>query len=148
MTSHFVASVAAISLLGAGFAVAGETRSSAVLPALTSISATNGEGASGQKCSVVENRDGLPGKADVIRTVLGDGSCVCTVTTGPENNNGAAETIVRALRRDRECTNPAELGNLDNAPGGGDGGFGGVGFVAGGVALAGGLGVALGKKSP
>ena len=149
MTSQFIASVAAISLLGAGVAASSETRSYAVLPALTSTSVANGEGASGQKCRVEVVREGMPGAADVARTVLDNGDCLCTVRTGPANNNGSAESIVVALLRDRECTNPVSAGQLAQGAGGGGGIGGALPFVLGGLAVAGGVAVGLGgKKSP
>lgn len=158
MASQLIASIAAVSLLGTGLVAASETRSSAVLPALTSTTLTDGQGGGEQKCRVDVVRDGLSGSADVSRQVLGNGDCVCTIRTGPSSNNGSAESIVVALLRDRECVGaPAVAGAAGGssagaggvAGGAGAGGIGSGGIAAlGGLAVAGGLAAGLGSKSP
>lgn len=147
MTSYLLTAAAAVSLLGAGFANAGETRS---IEAMTGQVAMFGGGqagdASGDKCRVDVIRSGAPGAADVSRQTFSDGSCVCTVTTGPNGTNGAAETVVANLLRDRECAGtPAvvtDTGSAAAASGGGVGGGAVIGVLFGVAAL--GVGVAAG----
>lgn len=148
MASQLIASIAAVGLLGTGLAAAGETRSFAVLPALTAVSVADGQGSGGQKCEVVVNRVGLPGAADITRQVLDNGNCVCTISTGPSSNNGSAEAVVVALLRDKECEGAPAPGAEEGA--GSGGGLGGGGAAAlGGLAVAGGLAAGLsGSKSP
>ena len=153
MASQLIASIAAVGLLGSGLVAATETRSYAVLPALTATTVADGQGAGGEKCRVDVVREGLPGEAAVTRQVLDNGDCVCTIRTGPASNNGSAESIVVALLRDRECVGaplaaaPGSAGA--GGVGGGGGGLGAGGAAAlGGLALAGGLAVGLGSKSP
>jgi len=153
VASQLIASIAAVSLLGTGMVAASETRSYAVLPALTSTTLADGQADGGQKCRVDVVREGLAGSADVTRQVLDNGDCVCTIRTGPASGNGSAEAIVVALLRDRECVGappPAGLGEGGAGAGGaGGGGLGGAGIAAlGGLAVAGGLAVGLGSKSP
>jgi hypothetical protein len=139
MTSHLLAAAAAVGLLGAGLANAGETRSIEAMTGQSAIfAAGEGGGAAGDKCRVDVVRTGSAGSADIARQNLSDGSCVCTITTGPAGGNGAAESIVGNLLRDRECeggSTPAEESS---------GGMGtdtivgivfGVGAIGAGVAL-------------
>ncbi len=141
MTSHLLAAAAAVGLLGAGFANAGETRS---FEAMTGQSAMFGSGeggsAAGDKCRVDVIRSGSTGTADVTRQAFSDGSCVCTVTTGPSDSNGSAETIVSGLLRDRECEGapaPGEEASQAGGPGGMIGVLAAVAGVGGGVAVTG-----------
>lgn len=102
MTSQFIAAAASIALLGAGIAGAEGTRSSEALPGLNTTLAA-GEGGSADRCRVDVVRTASSGAADITRHVLNDGTCVCTITTGPSGNNGNAEGIVTNLLRDRAC---------------------------------------------
>lgn len=121
MTSQFLAAAASVALLGAGFAGIEGTRSSEVLPA-HQISFTSAQGASGSKCRVDVVRTGTAGVADIARSELSDGTCVCTVTTGQPSVNGAAETVVTNLLRDRSCEGaPAPGREVSQAAGGGGG---------------------------
>jgi hypothetical protein len=109
VTSQFIASAAAVALLGAGFAGTTGTRSSETLPAFSS-SVANDDGGSGKKCRVDVIRSGTPGAADIARTVETDGTCICTVTTGPAAGNGSAENVVTGLLRDRSCEGAPGVG--------------------------------------
>lgn len=102
MTSQFIAAAASVALLGAGFAGIEGTRSSEVLPA-HQIAFTSAQGTSGGQCRVDVVRTGTAGVADITRSELSDGTCVCTVTTGQPSVNGAAETVVTNLLRDKSC---------------------------------------------
>ena len=73
-----------------------------------------------------------------------NGDCVCTISTGPELNNGAAEAIVVALLRDRECESTPPPGAKQGV-GGGAAAAGGLAAAA--AAAAAGLGGG-GTKSP
>ena len=152
MASQIFAVLASAGLVTAGFASAGETRSSAALPGQVSLlgEGQSAGGLTGDKCRVEVVRRGQPGAADVTRQVLSNGSCVCTVTTGSAAGNGSAESIVSALLRDRECNGaPSVSDNIGQqisgaASGGGIGGLV-VPLVIGVGAI--GLGVALGNTS-
>jgi hypothetical protein len=102
VTSYLVAAAASVALLGAGFAGIEGTRSAEALPAFGTALASD-DGGSGNRCRVDVIRTGISGVADITRTELTDGTCVCTVTTGPVNGNGAAEDVVTSLLRDRTC---------------------------------------------
>jgi hypothetical protein len=146
VTSHLLAAAAAIGLLGAGFANAGETRSFEAMTGQAAMFGTGeGGGAAGDQCRVDVVRTGSAGTADVTRQTFSDGSCVCTVTTGPASSNGSAETIVTNLLRDRECAGAAVVSNEPAKAGGGGGGI--VGALAG-VAGVGGAVAASGNDSP
>jgi len=141
VTSHFLATAAAVSLLGAGIAGAAETRS---FEAMTAPAAMFGSGEGGgggaDKCRVDVVRTGAPGSADIARQDFADGSCVCTITTGPAGNNGSAESVVGALQRDRECHNgaaPAEESNGGIGAGAVAGALLGLGALAAGAAAGG-----------
>lgn len=140
MTSQFLAAAAAVGLLGAGMAGASETRS---FEAMTSPAAMfgSGEGSGGaEKCRVDVVRNGAPGSADIARQDFADGSCVCTITTGPAGNNGSAESVVGALQRDRECETsaaPAEESNGGIGAGAVAGALLGLGALAAGAAAGG-----------
>lgn len=150
MSSQIIAAIVAAGLVGAGVASASETRSVSALP-VQSLMAADGAGAGGE-CRVDVIRSGTPGSADVTRQVFNNGSCICTITTGPSGNaNGSAEAIVGSLLRDRTCDGAPAPGNLGSqvagAAGGGSGTSGTVLTVliaAGGAA---GLAVASGKDS-
>ncbi len=156
MSSQIVAGIVAAGLVGAGVASANETRSVSALPsqslmAVDGIGSGAGQGAGGE-CRVDVVRSGAPGSADVTRQIFNNGSCVCTITTGPSGNaNGSAEAIVGALLRDRTCDGAPAASNLGSqasaAAGGGGGTSGAVltALVAAGGAA--GLIVALGKDS-
>lgn len=150
MSSQIIAAIVAAGLVGAGVASASETRSVSALP-VQSLMAADGAGAGGE-CRVDVIRSGTPGSADVTRQVFNNGSCICTITTGPSGNaNSSAEAIVGSLLRDRTCDGAPAPGNLGSqvagAAGGGSGTSGTVLTVliaAGGAA---GLAVASGKDS-
>ncbi len=111
------------------------------MPALQSAFA-DGEGSGmGEKCRVDVIRGAAPGSAEVTRQVLDNGGCVCTVQAGPIDNNGAAEGIVSALLRDRECDGAPDTPADHAASAGAGGGIPGAGLVMGGAAMAG-LGLA------
>ena len=154
MSSQITAAIVAFGLVGAGVASANETRSVSALPT-QSLMAVDGIGAgagAGGECRVDVIRSGAPGSADVTRQVFNNGSCVCTITTGPSGNaNGSAEAIVGALLRDRTCDGAPPAGEMgtqaSGAAGGGSGSSGLLLPLAGGAALAAGLAVTLGKDS-
>ena len=78
------------------------------------------QGGSGGKCRVDVVRTGTAGVADITRSELSDGTCVCTVTTGQPSVNGAAENVVTNLLRDRTCDGaPAPGREISQAAGGG-----------------------------
>ena len=152
MSSQIVAGIVAAGLVGAGVASASETRSVSALPS-QSLMAVDGAGAgAGGECRVDVVRSGAPGSADVTRQVFTNGSCVCTITTGPSGNaNGSAEAIVASLLRDRTCDGAPPAGEMGTQASGAAGGGGGTSgavltalVAAGGAA---GLIVALGKDS-
>ncbi len=124
MTSQLIAGAASIALLGAGFAGAEGTRSVEALPAQSAMLAAD-EAGSGNKCLVEVIRSGTPGAADITRSALADGSCVCTVTTGQPSGNGSAEEIVTNLLRDRVCDGAPAPGKVvaEAATGGGSAGI-------------------------
>lgn len=156
MSTQLIAVLAAAGLVGVGVAGAAETRAFSAIPGAVSLMSDGQGGGGGDKCRVDVIRSGTPGAADVTRQVLDNGNCVCIVTTGPVQTNGAAEEIVKALLRERTCAsaplaavtgaNPGVGGAVSSAAVSG----GGVGAVLpvliGGVGAAG-LAVALGKDS-
>ena len=146
MTSQILAAAASIALIGAGVAGTSGTRAFEAMPGVSAAFADGEGGGSTDKCRVDVIRSGNPGAADITRQVLSDGSCVCSITTGPSNGNGSAEDIVTALLRDRTCADAPAAGKLagDPAPRGAGsslgyilGGIGVIGVVAG-LAVAGG----------
>lgn len=149
MASQFLAILAAGGLLSAGV-VASETRSAAVLP-LAGAMLAQGAGGAGEKCRVDVVRAGVPGSAAITRATLPQGGCVCTITTGPSGSaNGAAEDVVSALLRDRECENAPAPGDIGEAARGAAGGGGGSGVLIGvlvAAGVAGGLAAGLGGDS-
>lgn len=163
MASHFLGILAAASLVSTGVVAASETRSADALPGVTNaMGAAQGAGQGGgqggvaDKCRVDVVRTGAPGAAEVTRLANANGGCVCTITTGPAGDaNGAAESVVTSLLRDRECDGVRAPGDIGRAASGAAGGGGGSGvligvLVAAGVAggLAAGGGGAGGNDSP
>lgn len=146
MTSQFIAAAASVALLGTGFASAGGVRSSEVLPAFNATVAAD-QAAGGNSCRVDVVRNGPSGSADISRAVLNDGSCVCTITTGPSGNNGAAEGIVGNLLRDRNCDGAPNRGQQISRAAQTGGGSDVVLPVVIGVVGAVGLAVAVGADS-
>jgi hypothetical protein len=125
VSSQIVATIAGAALVLGGFAAGAGTRSAAALPERVGLAASGAAEAAQSlpagRCQVEVLRSGAAGSSDVRRRQLDNGDCVCTITTGPSPVNGAAEDIVRALLRDRECTNvlaPADLGNVTGGMGG------------------------------
>lgn len=159
MASQILGLLAAASLVSTGMVAASETRSADALPGVASaMGAGEGGGQGGaDKCRVDVRRTGAPGASQVTRQVFNNGGCVCTITTGPAGDaNGAAESLVTALLRDRECEGAPAPGEIGQAASGAAGGGGGSGVligvlvaagVAGGVA-AGGGGGSGGNDSP
>lgn len=147
MTSQFIATAASVALLGAGFSSVDGTRSAEALP-MNSVSMNQGLADGPARVDVI--RSGPSGTAKITRTVLTDGTTVCTVTTGPKDTNGAAEDIVKNLLRDRSCTGAPAPGRpiAEAATGAGGGGAGGVVIpVLIGTVGAAGLAVAMGSDS-
>lgn len=148
MTSQFIAAAASVALLGAGFSAVDGTRSAEALP-MNSASLADGDVAGGNRCRVDVIRAAPAGAASITRHVLTDGTCVCTVTTGPSGNNGNAESIVANLLRDRACEGaPAPGRPVAEAATGATGSAGGVVLpVLIGTVGAAGLAVAMGSDS-
>jgi hypothetical protein len=97
------------------------------------------------KCRVDVLRTVAGGRADITRSELSDGTCVCTVTTGPQTINGSAEDIVVGLLRDRECAGAPVAGGNPLSAGGSILGL--LPAVVGAPAV-GGLAAGLGSSSP
>jgi len=145
VSSNLVATIAGAALVVGGFAAGTGTRSYSALPVSTTAAAAAGAATGGQ-CQVEVRRSGDAGTSDVRRLQIDNGDCVCVITTGPSSANGAAEDIVRALLRDRQCTDalaPTDLGPTTGATGGMGGIVLPVVFGVGAV----GLGAALGGSS-
>jgi hypothetical protein len=148
VTSHFLAAAAAVGLLSAGLVNASETRSfEAMTGRSTMFGSGEGSGADAGRCRVDVVRSGSVGTADISRQEFSDGSCVCTVTTGPSGNNGSAEEIVNRLLRDRECAGAPAPGEEASQAGGGPGGLIGALAAVAGVGTAG-VAASSGKDSP
>lgn len=148
MTSQFIAAAASVALLGAGFSSVDGTRSADSLP-MGSAKLAEGQAGGGGNARVDVIRTGPSGTAKITRTVMTDGTTVCTVTTGPAGNNGDAEDIVKGLLRDRACEGaPAPGRPIADAVTGASGGGGGV-IIPALVATLGaaGLAVAMGSDS-
>lgn len=128
MISQFLTAAAAIGLLGAGIASSGETRS---FEALTAAAGA----ASAGVCRVDVVRTGAAGSAEISRQNLSDGSCVCTIVTGPAGANGSAEATVESLRRGASCEGSLPAGEATQAAGGGGGVVIGVLFAVSAVAV-------------
>jgi hypothetical protein len=144
--SQVIATIAAAALLAGGFAAGAETRSMGALPRSTALVAAGAAAATAtEKCivDVVRNRSG--GTSQIERAERPDGRCICRIFTGPSASNGAAETVVDALLRDRECANApaAPVDGSTAAAGATGGGLGGavlpVVFGVGAVGLGAGL---------
>ena len=146
VTAKLVAILASAGLASSGVYAASATRAADVLPAASVALMAQGS-ATGEKCVVNVDRNGTAGVANVTRSVLASGQCVCNVSTGPEAGNGSAEGVVSALLRDRTCDGAPAAGDAGAEQAGGGGGSGGVlGGVVGAVAV-GGLAAGLGGKS-
>ncbi|HOB13926.1 MAG TPA: hypothetical protein PKN09_06765 [Novosphingobium sp.] len=146
MTSQFIAAAASIAVLGAGFAGVDGVRSAEALPMMSSTVAAEAAG-DGNRCRVDVIRSAPSGAADITRQVLNDGSCVCTITTGPSSNNGGAESIVTNLLRDRTCDGAPAPGRPVAEAATAGGGSSVVIPVLVGVVGAAGLAVAVGSDS-
>ena len=95
-------------------------------------------GGLGQTCGVKISRSASAGVFDVARQVLGNGKCICRVTTGPRSQGGSAESALASLLSRRSCAD-APLAASTAATGGGLGTgvyIGGGLLVAGAVAAA------------
>lgn len=150
MAGYLISALAAAGLASAGLAAAGGLRSADALPVI--LLADGASAAS--KCSVKVVRTGEAGTASIVRDQLADGSCTCVVTTGAASANGAAESVVSNLLRDRECTGAPSAEAAANSAGGevagaaaGAAGPGAILPVLLGAGGAGGLGAALGSAS-
>ena len=147
MTSQLLAAAASVALVGAGVAGTSGVRSFEAMPTRTSAVADGeGAGASGM-CRVDVVRSGGSGTVTSTRTVLNDGSCVCTLVTGPAGANGNAEDVVTGMLRDRTCPESPTVGRAvsEVATTGGGGGI--IIPVLVGVVGAAGLAVALSANS-
>jgi hypothetical protein len=117
------------------------------MPTRTSAVA-DGEGAgASDMCRVDVVRTGDAGTVTSTRTVLNDGSCVCTLVTGPAGANGSAEDVVAGMLRDRTCPESPTVGRTVSDAATTGGGSGAVIPVIVGVVAAAGLAVALGSSS-
>ena len=150
MTSQVLAAAASLALVGAGVAGTSGVRSFEAMPTRTSAVADGeGAGASGM-CRVDVVRSGEGGTVTSTRTMLNDGSCVCTLVTGPAGANGNAEDVVTGMLRDRTCPDSPMVGKVGPAVSAVATSGGGSGFVIPvlvGVVGAAGLAVALGANS-
>ena len=148
MTSQLLAASASIALVAAGVVGTSGVRSFEAMPTRTSAVADGeGAGASGM-CRVDVVRSGDGGTVNSTRTVLNDGSCVCTLVTGPAGANGNAEDVVTAMLRDRTCPDSPTVGRAVSEVASTSGGSGGLIIpVLVGVVGAAGLAVALGSNS-
>ena len=147
MTSQFLAAAASVALVGAGVAGTAGVRSFEAMPTRTSAVADGeGAGASGM-CRVDVVRSGESGTVTSTRTVLNDGSCVCTLVTGPAGANGNAEDVVTAMLRDRTCPDSPMVGRAVSEAARTGGGGGVIIPVLVAVVGAAGLAVALGANS-
>ena len=103
MFTQLLAAAASVAMIGAGAVAPSGFRSSEALPMAQSVTSDrDGDGDSG-KCRVDVVRSGQSGTVTSTRTVLRDRSCVCTLVTGPSDNNGNAEEVINAMLRDRSC---------------------------------------------
>ena len=149
MASQIIATIAAAALVAGGFVVGSETRSMGALPRSTAlVTAGAATAAASEKCVVDVVRTRAPGSSQIERDERPDGQCICRIFTGPSVSNGAAESVVAALLRDRECANapvaaPADGAAAGAAAGATGGGLGGavlpVVFGVGAIGLGAGL---------
>lgn len=147
MTSQLLAAVASVALVGAGVAGTSGVRSFEAMPTRTSAVADGeGAGASGQ-CRVDVVRSGEGGMVTTTRSVMSDGSCVCTVATGPAGGNGNADEVVTGILRDRKCADAPTVGRQVSEAALSGGGSGVIIPVLVGVVGAAGLAVALSSNS-
>lgn len=147
MISQLLAAAASVALVGAGVAGTSGVRSFEAMPTRTSAVADGeGVGASGQ-CRVDVVRSGEGGAVTSTRTILNDGSCVCTLVTGPAGANGNAEDVVNGMLRDRTCPESPTVGQQVSEAATSGGGSGVIIPVLVGVVGAAGLAVALGSNS-
>ena len=109
----------------------------------------SGAGMSGggeELCRVRVSRSASAGVFDLSRQVLGNGQCVCRVTTGPRSQGGEAESALAALLLRRSCAD-APLAPASAS----GGGLGSTGLIVGGLLVAGGVAAAVasgGSDSP
>lgn len=151
MISQLLAAAASVALVGAGVAGTSGVRSFEAIPTRTAAVADGeGAGASGM-CRVDVVRTGNSGTVTSTRSVLNDGSCVCTLVTGPAGANGNAEDVITGMLRDRTCPESPMVGQSAEAEvagvGAGGSGSGLVIPLLVGVVGAGGLAVALSSNS-
>lgn len=147
MFTQFLAASASVALIGAGVAGSSAIRSFDALPSVQSAVADGEGGGAADICRVDVIRAGTPGSSSVTREVLTDGSCVCSITTGPASDNGSAENIVTALLRDRSCADAPLVGNDAAGAASAGGGSGAIIPVLVGVVGVAGLAAAVGAAS-
>jgi hypothetical protein len=141
-----IALLASASLATSGAYAVSVTRAADVLPGAPSAFMAEGN-AGGQQCRVDVVRSEPAGVAKVTRGVLPDGQCLCTVKTGPQGNNGSAESVVNELLNSRSCDGAPPAGETPEGASAGGGGSGGmIGGLVGALAV-GGLAAGLGGKS-
>ena len=144
MFSQLLAAAASVALIGAGALAPSSIRSSDAMPMAQSVAADGASDAGTCRVDVV--RTGGSGTVSSTRTVLKDHNCVCTLVTGPTDNNGNAEDVVNAMLRDRTCPDSPMVGEtVSQAAQASHGGL--VIPVLVGVVVAAGLAVALGSHS-
>ena len=150
MISQLLAAGASVALVGVGVASTSGVRSFEAMPTRSSAVADGeGAGASGM-CRVDVVRSGDGGTVTSTRTVLNDGSCVCTLVTGPAGANGNAEDVVTGMLRDRTCPDSPMAGKVGPAVSSVASSGGGSGLIIPvlvGVVGAAGLAVALSANS-
>lgn len=147
MISQLLAAAASVALVGAGVAGTSGVRSFEAMPTRTSAVADGDVGGQGGQCRVDVVRSGNGGTVTTTRTVMNDGSCVCTVMTGPAGANGNAEDVVTGILRDRTCAESPMVGRAVSEVATTGGGSGVIIPVLIGVVGAAGLAVALGSNS-
>lgn len=147
MMSQFLTAVTSLALIGAGALGSADVRASDAIP-MSQTKVTDGDsGGASNICRVDVIRSGKGGTVNTTRTVLTDNSCVCTVVTGPADDNGNAEDVVAAILRDRTCAASPVVGKAVSGVATSGGGRGVILPVLVGVVGAAGLAVALGAKS-
>ncbi len=147
MTSQILAAAASFALVGTGVAGSSGVRSFEAIPMrISAVADAEGAGASGM-CRVDVIRSGEAGTVTSTRTILNDGSCVCTLVTGPADANGSAENVVNAMLRDRRCPDSPTVGGAVREVARTGGGSGAIIPVLVGVVGAAGLAVALSANS-
>lgn len=147
MLSQLLAATASVALIGAGAVGASEVRSSDAIPMAQSVASDGDGGGAPGTCRVDVVRSGQSGTVTSTRSYLEDHSCVCTLMTGPSENNGNAENVVTGMLRDRDCPESPTVGQQVSEVARQGGGGGAIIPILVGVVGAAGLAVALGSHS-